>query len=181
MQKNNNKKAAGVHREADGKFKKGHRLGGRGSRAGALTESFADAGVSIAEARRLVISQTVKNARAGVDAAVERLARLVLPQTRVTPGVFKGAATVSERAEAVLAAVESGAITAQEAAVIAKGALETLAQATEWRDVAERLDRIAASPAPALPSVRVVHVDAGQLPAPRAAADVLDADVEPSD
>lgn len=171
------KEVPSVFREASGRFKPDHKLGGRGSRRSALTEMFADSGVSIADVRRLVLEQTIKNAKKGVDAAVERLGRLVLPASRPTPGVFKDAANASERADALLLALETGAVTANEAAMIARGPLEHLAQADDWREVAERLDRLAANPPASALGIRVVHTRVS-LEAP--AVDGESEPVEPS-
>jgi len=149
---------------------RGHKLGARGSRRSAVTEMFTDSGASISDVRRLVLEQTIANAKEG------GLARLVLPGSRPTPHVFKGAATVSERADALLAALETGAVTAQEAALIAKGSLEYIAQSQECREVQERLDKLAAS-APVTAPLRVIHTHGVvRLPAPAAA---VDAEVEP--
>lgn len=152
-------------RDARGHFTKGHRLGGRGSRHGSITAAFNDAGVSVSEARRLVIAATVRDAKLGKQWALSRLAAWTMPESRVVSNIFRGASTASERAQRVLDGLDAGDLTPMEAAQIAKGALEHAAEAAEWAEVRKLLAEAEARQhqLPAAPSVEVVEVPATEV------------------
>lgn len=150
-------------RDNRGRFLRGHREGGRGSRTDSVVRAFAKAGLSTVEAKALLVQKTVEAAQAGSDHALARLDRWFMPQGRTTPGVLRGARTAVEQAEAVTAAVESGRLTAQEAAMLARGPLEFLAQAGEWEQARKLLNEMQAK---ALPSPTVSVVRVGPEPGP---------------
>lgn len=152
-------------RDARGHFEPGHRLGGRGSRHGSITAAFNEAGVSITEARRIVIEATVRDAKLGKAWALSRLAAWTMPEQRVVANIFRGASTASERAQRVLDGLDAGDLTPMEAAQIAKGALEHAAEASEWSEVRRLLAEAEARQQHQLPAstVEVVEVPATEV------------------
>lgn len=146
-------------RDKSGKFIPGHKEGGRGAKKGSVARLFNDAGVSLVEARGIAIRKTVEDAKAGKAWAVSRLWSLTMPEGRVTPHVARGA-NAADRAQAVVDALNEGALTPREAAEIARGALEHAAEATEWQEVRRLLDAAEARQAKLPPpSVSIVEVD----------------------
>lgn len=104
-------------RTADGRWKKGH----SGRNSGAVAEWFASAGISVSEARTLVLQKLVEAVRtdAKVSPACELLGKFLLLKGRALPSdIFKGCTTPLERSEAVFRAVGRGVVTPDEGEVL---------------------------------------------------------------